>query len=722
MASPVAIVYPKNNFIKFHELDAVDESGACCDDGMFCLPVLDETDVKFQFRRVFSTQSEAFAMATADGKVAQLCLLKGTGNTSLTWAANLLRNFFVDDGLEFLKTITGPGEVTFYWAHGIPTISGKTCDECFELAMIIQAPGEESQDVTHISNCIKKICDPCYSTVIEWLCDDDTYDFRYCQFDDGAANRIRLPFYLYKPQGVTDKSVYVRSDGSSQVTRSVTMQEWSGIVDYMPRDFHFALLLALESDLVFLWSEPYTGGFRCNNSYAIDWTDESECVAQANFKGNTTPYDARNTNCQVCADCPEILNFVLGGYFWDPIAHKLSFTFTYTMSDPQSGFVILEWKLSTDTVWQQSIQANISPINLLLDPGIYDFRIIPQADNCLPDYSEQITGVGDDDPITCQPITGLIVYDITTGGATGQWNATTPTPPCLYDWELLAADGVTVVQSGIGYWNPGTLILGLFGLDPDTDYTLRVRANCCDGDYSTWSGTSFRTASDGDPEPPGGLMVSLSRVDVNTLRGTISGGTPPYTYEFFNGATGSACAGVTGWTNHDGTTSGTTVDTDYVAAPYQDSEYEFWIGVSDSSGPVQNASSNHITESACLVPETLIMLNDNTEKPLADLKTGIILSGDNEITGFAVRWVKHLMHINGDLLKSSMSHMHILHNGKKVPANMLKVGDSLVDQFGQPVTIDTIDVVDGHFQVINISTANRTYIANGILTHNKLLC
>jgi hypothetical protein len=94
----------------------------------------------------------------------------------------------------------------------------------------------------------------------------------------------------------------------------------------------------------------------------------------------------------------------------------------------------------------------------------------------------------------CIAVTEIEIVDITSTTADATWPAVSPAPSGLYDWELYTGSfGGTLVDSGLGYWNPGSLVLGLFSLTPNTHYYFRVRGNCNGDGYSSWAEAEFDT-------------------------------------------------------------------------------------------------------------------------------------------------------------------------------------------------------------------------------------
>jgi hypothetical protein len=219
------------------------------------------------------------------------------------------------------------------------------------------------------------------------------------------------------------------------------------------------------------------------------------------------------------------------------------------------------------------------------------------------------------------------------------------------------------------------------------------------------------------PTPPAPLYVSLANSSGNLIA-TISGGSPPYSYNFWMSYTGTCHGG--NITNPTGTTSSTTVSTPFSFVAYGSTTYRFEVDITDNTGAFVQS---HIFITPCLVPESLITLKNGTQKELGKLKVGEELFGENnKVESFETYHVSTLYNINEGLLKSSIGHIHLINGGQQVQALELKVGDKFKNIKEEEIEIYSIEKQQGNFKVINISTTNKTYVANGIYTHNKLPC
>lgn len=157
--------------------------------------------------------------------------------------------------------------------------------------------------------------------------------------------------------------------------------------------------------------------------------------------------------------------------------------------------------------------------------------------------------------------------------------------------------------------------------------------------------------------------------------------------------------------------------------------------------------------SGCLLEGTKVTLHDGTQKNIEQLVIGdtllskvvlgdpnmpdsddisvlsqwssesITLSSEltqvNAVTGYPRASVTY---INGGILKASPSHQHIVKkNGVWTVAvtTDLQVGDSLINESGQEILIESLSEVNGSFVVYKIDVEqNDTFIADGIVTHN----
>jgi len=224
----------------------------------------------------------------------------------------------------------------------------------------------------------------------------------------------------------------------------------------------------------------------------------------------------------------------------------------------------------------------------------------------------------------------------------------------------------------------------------------------------------------------------LLRYTKTGLTFNVIGGMSPYTYQYNAVGDGTPCDVITISPDSD-TIELNSATSSYSAMNYVGSNYTINVAVSDSVHPTLTFNSNYISINyTCLIPETTIVMFDKTIKMLNDIVVGdkLLTVKDNEyfetiVTSKSNHTVNKIININDGLLESSESHIHLIKVENLIiekEASELKIGDKLIDVNGNNIIINNIEIIYGEKNVINISTDFETYIANGILTHNKAAC
>lgn len=290
------IISPAYSFIKFNSPEA--ENYCCIGDETFCIPVIYDTDLAFQFIISGANLTEGNTIYDTPLSQIRLLLLKGSGNEEADILGNTLRDWTTEDVLTFEKNRTARNAVTYLWRNILKDITDLVaCNGCFQLAVKAQI-GDNT--IIGISNCLVLKCDDCFTSVLEYYNDEDYAGFDYCNVENGI-NRVRLPFYLLKPKYLEERSVYRKSAGAIKLQKSILTQEYEVETEFFPKHIHDKLTVALAHDNVHVDSGAYTGGISKNGDYTAEWTDNM-CTAPAAFKATATPYAIRNNNCADCKD------------------------------------------------------------------------------------------------------------------------------------------------------------------------------------------------------------------------------------------------------------------------------------------------------------------------------------------------------------------------------------------------------------------------------------
>jgi hypothetical protein len=144
------------------------------------------------------------------------------------------------------------------------------------------------------SNTFIRTGDDKYTSRLMYRCDEDDFGFVYCP--GYIANTVRLPFHLKNPQFPQTQNMYKTLSGRSRVTSASIGMEYPLETDYMTREMHQKLVIALSHDFVFVDGQLLTK----TGDYTIDWdniniengveTAKAVCAVSANATH-------RNSNC-----------------------------------------------------------------------------------------------------------------------------------------------------------------------------------------------------------------------------------------------------------------------------------------------------------------------------------------------------------------------------------------------------------------------------------------
>ncbi len=319
-------------------------------------------------------------------------------------------------------------------------------------------------------------------------------------------NRIRLPFFLSKPQFPVIRNVFTKSDGSSKVLSVIVKNTYEGKSDYLPEDWHRKFIIALSHDEVNIEDQRYLGGVVQDGEYAIDWNEFlNNPVAQSTFTIQVTPFDATNNNC---VTCDEISQLALVDDTTEDIFEEGStndFPFSVLLNDNICCYPYELTISSYNTTYFSDVSISATGIitftvldpvpvqsNLLLATyrvtcpnGAYDeanvyVNINGTSTECIPCSNLSIDFDDEDDTL-----------------ATLSWFGPDPEPAGGYDWNLyLASDLFTPIQSG----NVALTTVDITGLTPGVEYVFTVASKCGEGDVSTtiqiqWTQNSIEPGS-----------------------------------------------------------------------------------------------------------------------------------------------------------------------------------------------------------------------------------
>lgn len=276
----VSIINIPNSFI---------QSAEDCD---FVLPVMNESDISFQMH--FSGQDYSETSNLMEGDIELFVVGKSAVvNDDVSLAAAAIG---IGSGQQAnIVWRIANTKIVAYWSTCFNDFEAIPVDSCFRLLIRVTVGGNKYY---YPLNCFKKVIED-YISTIQYSCKENSYGFVYC--DKYVPNKIRLPFFLSKPNRKSERTIYVKSNGEFKVTKSNLSKIYEGNVDHLPDELHEKLQVALEHEIVFIESTQLTGEVRINEDYEVKWTEINDyLMAPASFKVNQTPYSAKLNNC---ADC-----------------------------------------------------------------------------------------------------------------------------------------------------------------------------------------------------------------------------------------------------------------------------------------------------------------------------------------------------------------------------------------------------------------------------------
>jgi subtilisin-like proprotein convertase family protein len=148
---------------------------------------------------------------------------------------------------------------------------------------------------------------------------------------------------------------------------------------------------------------------------------------------------------------------------------------------------------------------------------------------------------------SCCPPSNTVASNITGGSATISWTASTSNPSSGYEYEVRTSGAGGSGTTGLvasGSVAAGVTSVAISGLSPSTTYTVYVRANCGNGNYSIYpGGATFTTTS---CNSAGTLSGTQSVCVGSTTSFTTSGGGGTWTSSNTAVATVSSSGVVTG--------------------------------------------------------------------------------------------------------------------------------------------------------------------------------
>jgi hypothetical protein len=309
-------------------------------------------------------------------------------------------------------------------------------------------------------------------------------------------NRIRLPFYLTRPQYPRESNIFRRADGSTKVQSSIIRKVFEGETENLPKEIHERLVVALSHDDVIIEGKYLATGVSLEGDYDIDWNKFLDFpLAKAAFKVQVTPFNFSNDNCQTCEEAAQI------SLDDDTFPSLLEEGQTYNLNVFANDSICCSPITAEIVIFDSNYitSANISAINGIVTitmkatiSSATNVNLLTYRVSCPNGGYDEANVFGDTDgtepPPTCATPTNLLVSSITETSATVTWD--NMAGALTYFWQLyLASDLITPISSGYHLTNN----LSLSSLTQGTNYAIYVQTNCTNGSSSGFTNMPFTT-------------------------------------------------------------------------------------------------------------------------------------------------------------------------------------------------------------------------------------
>jgi hypothetical protein len=311
-------------------------------------------------------------------------------------------------------------------------------------------------------------------------------------------NRIRLPFYLTRPQFPDEKDVSIMADGTRKTRSIVVSKVYEGVTDKFPEWVHERLKLALNHDYVLVEAERYFGQLVADG-YDIDWeTFLDYPYAPASFKAIVTPYNMVNSNCLSCEAATQL--DLVDDSLPDVIAQSTTYEFNVFANDtincrPFTAELMYVNSIFVDTA---TIDEVTGMLTIVTKPLFFQRNAVKlvtyrvTCENGAYDEADVYANLTGDEVAACLEPTGVHIVSKDSESIVMAWTAPDPAPD-EYEWQIVEADkpGI-IVDSGTTADVTVNMPSGTAALTHSTSYTFSVRA-VCGGGNSEWVNFSVST-------------------------------------------------------------------------------------------------------------------------------------------------------------------------------------------------------------------------------------
>lgn len=188
----VTFLHPEFSFVRLesylNDTDINDDSFCKAPHLAFCLPVADQDDIAYQFFVEANTEAEADSLCDFGNNKIQIGLV--SPDADHTDVSEWLVNYTTDLSFNLKpdRFRVGPKKLLYNWPFGVPAFEDFVgIGECFHF--VIRVVTSLGTFYTR-TNCFHRIGDDCFTSVIYYGSERNSYGFTYCGYyeDDQPAD------------------------------------------------------------------------------------------------------------------------------------------------------------------------------------------------------------------------------------------------------------------------------------------------------------------------------------------------------------------------------------------------------------------------------------------------------------------------------------------------------------------------------------------------------
>jgi len=318
-------------------------------------------------------------------------------------------------------------------------------------------------------------------------------------------NRVRLPFYITRPQFTEERNTFRLANGQTKVQSLVIRKIYEAEVNWLPEEIHERLKIALAHDSVTIEGYKYlTGtGVVAEADYEIAWQTNmlDYPLAKATFKAEITPYNYSNDNCQTCDEATQLSledDTITGVY--ESIEEGSTTEYNVFANDsicckPITAEIVSINSLFVDSATIDAASGIVEIVLLSTTPSGTNVNLLTYRVTCPNgsyDEADVFANVSGSEE-TCMAPASLDAGSVSSTGATPNWFDLPSPEPESYNYQLfLSSDLLTPIDSG----NTNQTSVNYTDLEPGTCYTFFVQSVCEGGGLSEFISIEFCTAEE----------------------------------------------------------------------------------------------------------------------------------------------------------------------------------------------------------------------------------